>query len=262
MKFDVGLLGRRLVAHLALRRLAAAALVALLGAGRRVEDDDVADARVRRSARRSGSRARAGRPASVGTIDSLGMRYGLTRNAWMPSARPSATATIRTSSSSEPDADDVFDACRRVAYLDLVAPRAASASRLGRRPRPRRRRRASTSAALGLGSRRPEPRPRLGRGGLGLGERLLVDGLARNLVVGRSGGLGGGIVQQTGLRRPPPGRCSGARGRGRACRRGRAGSRAWRAGRRRGRRPRSSRSSASAPGTCAPRRRRTTSCGP
>src|SRR3954464_7252428 len=44
--------------------------------------------------------------ASVGTIDSLGMRYGLTRNAWMPSARPRATATMRTSSSSEPDAGD------------------------------------------------------------------------------------------------------------------------------------------------------------
>ena len=43
---------------------------------------------------------------SVGTIDSLGIRYGLTRKAWMPSASPSATATIRTSSSSEPEADD------------------------------------------------------------------------------------------------------------------------------------------------------------
>ena len=39
--------------------------------------------------------------SSVGTIDSLGMRNGLTRNAWMPSARPSATATIITSSTSE-----------------------------------------------------------------------------------------------------------------------------------------------------------------
>src|SRR4051812_21097303 len=44
--------------------------------------------------------------SSVGTIDSLGMRYGLTRKAWIPRARPSATATIRTSSSSEPEADD------------------------------------------------------------------------------------------------------------------------------------------------------------
>src|SRR5688572_385551 len=42
--------------------------------------------------------------SSVGTIDSDGSRYGLTRKAWMPSARPSATTTIMTSSSSEPDA--------------------------------------------------------------------------------------------------------------------------------------------------------------
>ena len=37
----------------------------------------------------------------VGTIDSLGIRKGLTRNAWMPSASPSATTTIVTSSMSE-----------------------------------------------------------------------------------------------------------------------------------------------------------------
>jgi hypothetical protein len=53
----------------------------------------------------------------VGTIDSLGMRYGLTRKAWMPRARPSATATIRTSSTSEPDADDVLDATPRLLGL-------------------------------------------------------------------------------------------------------------------------------------------------
>src|SRR5215211_3448192 len=44
--------------------------------------------------------------SSVGTIDSDGIRYGLTRNAWMPSASPSATTMIMTSSSSEPEADD------------------------------------------------------------------------------------------------------------------------------------------------------------
>src|SRR3954452_21165995 len=43
---------------------------------------------------------------SVGTIDSDGIRYGLTRNAWMPRARPRATATIMISSSREPDAED------------------------------------------------------------------------------------------------------------------------------------------------------------
>ena len=44
--------------------------------------------------------------SSVGTIDSDGILYGLIRNAWMPSASPSATATIRTSSRSEPEADE------------------------------------------------------------------------------------------------------------------------------------------------------------
>lgn len=39
--------------------------------------------------------------SSVGTIDSLGIRNGLTRKAWMPRAKPSATATIVTSSTSE-----------------------------------------------------------------------------------------------------------------------------------------------------------------
>src|SRR3954447_2348724 len=42
--------------------------------------------------------------ASVGTMDSLGILNGLTRNAWMPRASPSATATIVTSSISEPTA--------------------------------------------------------------------------------------------------------------------------------------------------------------
>ena len=37
----------------------------------------------------------------VGTIDSLGMRNGLTRKAWIPSASPSATTTMMTNSTSE-----------------------------------------------------------------------------------------------------------------------------------------------------------------
>src|SRR5687768_8185320 len=53
---------------------------------------------------------------SVGTIDSLGIRYGLTRNAWMPRARPRATATIRISSSREPEAEDE-------PFLVLATPR-------------------------------------------------------------------------------------------------------------------------------------------
>src|SRR5829696_3489697 len=44
--------------------------------------------------------------SSVGTIDSDGIRYGLTRNAWMPSASPRAMTTIMISSSSELDAEE------------------------------------------------------------------------------------------------------------------------------------------------------------
>ena len=52
--------------------------------------------------------------SSVGTIDSLGIWYGLTRNAWMPSASPRATATITTSSTREPAGDFVrLLACSR-----------------------------------------------------------------------------------------------------------------------------------------------------
>src|SRR5438874_11157762 len=40
--------------------------------------------------------------ASVGSIDPLGMRYGLTMKAWIPSASPSATAMIVTNSIAEP----------------------------------------------------------------------------------------------------------------------------------------------------------------
>src|SRR3954470_17485952 len=43
--------------------------------------------------------------SSVGSIDSLGIRYGLTRKAWIPSASPRATTTIITSSRRELDAD-------------------------------------------------------------------------------------------------------------------------------------------------------------
>ena len=40
--------------------------------------------------------------SSVGSIDPDGIWYGLTMNAWIPSARPSARATIRTSSTNAP----------------------------------------------------------------------------------------------------------------------------------------------------------------
>src|SRR3954454_21026736 len=98
--------------------------------------------------------------SSVGTIDSLGILYGLMRKAWMPSARPSATATMRTSSSSEPEANEALGTSGR-----------------------------GVVGALG-GGRRGGVRPG------GLVERLRVDRLARHLGVRRRGGLGRRIVQQ------------------------------------------------------------------
>src|SRR5436305_15249334 len=38
---------------------------------------------------------------NVGTIDGLGIRNGFTRNFWIPKARPIATATIKTNSTTE-----------------------------------------------------------------------------------------------------------------------------------------------------------------
>src|SRR4051794_34470907 len=115
---------------------------------------------------------------SVGTIDSDGMRYGLTRKAWMPSARPSATTTIRISSTSEPEVDDdpflvVFD---------------FATSRYSR-----------LAGLLVTGGRRLGVRRGLGLGDLGLGERLLVHGLPRDLGVGRSRRLRRGVVEQAAL---------------------------------------------------------------
>src|SRR3954451_20465763 len=108
----------------------------------------------------------------VGTIDSLGIRYGLTRNAWMPRARPRATATMRTSSSSEPDAvDDPF-----LVATGLLVRFIGRGGGLGR--------------GLGLHS----------LGGLGgLRQRLLVHGVAGNLGVRVRGRLGGGVVEQAAL---------------------------------------------------------------
>src|SRR5215213_339029 len=100
---------------------------------------------------------------SVGTIDSLGILYGLIRKAWMPSASPSATATMRTSSRSEPEADEPLEGNSGAGVVG------AAGGRLG-----------------GV---------RLG----GLVDRLRVDGLARHLGVRRRSGLGRGIVQQTSL---------------------------------------------------------------
>ena len=79
-----------------------------VGALRRLEHEDVAAARSRVKCLLSRSTSTRWPIWSVGTIDSLGMRNGLTRNAWIPSARPSATATIVTSSMSEPPAPFFF----------------------------------------------------------------------------------------------------------------------------------------------------------
>ena len=70
--------------------------------------------------------------SSVGTIDSDGIRNGFTRNAWIRSASPSATATIITSSSSEPLALFSFFSLSRRKKLRTV-PRAPARLRL--RPR-------------------------------------------------------------------------------------------------------------------------------
>src|SRR5215213_7534370 len=93
---------------------------------------------------------------SVGTIDSDGMRYGLTRKAWIASASPRATATMRINSTSEPPVEDdpflvVFATSRYSRLAGLLV----------------------TGGRRGLGVS-----GRLGLDGFSLGERLLVHGLA------------------------------------------------------------------------------------
>src|SRR5215204_4988938 len=81
------------------------------------------------------------------------------RKAWIPRARPSATATMRTSSRSEPEADEPLDN----SGLDVVGGLVGGV-RLG-----------------------------------GLLQRLRVDRVAGDLRVGGGSDLGGGVVQQTRL---------------------------------------------------------------
>src|SRR3954447_26856496 len=111
--------------------------------------------------------------SSVGTIDSLGILYGLMRRAWLRSGRPSATATMRTSSSSEPEADEALGTSGRGVVGALGGGRPG-----GVRPR-------------GL-VQRPAGDPPAPH----LVERLRVARLARHLGVRRRGGLGRGIVQE------------------------------------------------------------------
>src|SRR5450755_1926273 len=90
---------------------------------------------------------------SVGSIEPLGIRYGLTTNAWIPNARPSATTTITTSSTIE-----------LVVDFERFAPAFTPARRpWGRLPRRHRHRRGAW--------RHPRPRPGR-RSHLRLGGRL------------------------------------------------------------------------------------------
>src|SRR3954453_20869059 len=107
----------------------------------------------------------------------------------MPSASPSATTTIRTSSRSELDADDFLPSkgLFRVAFTGGLGLALSGGGLLGGR---------SLLGGLCLGrSVCVRGRSRLG-GVRALLERLLVYRPARHLVVGRRGHLGGGIVQQ------------------------------------------------------------------
>src|SRR5688572_16650959 len=132
--------------------------------------------------------------SSVGTIDSDGIRYGFTRNAWMPSARPSATATMSTSSRRELEADEP-DLSRATLLRVVVGRRGLGGlglldgGRLGR-----------LGGLSRLGLRGLDLLDLLDRRDVGrVGERLLVDGVARHLAVRRRRDLGRGIVQQTSL---------------------------------------------------------------
>src|SRR3954470_18264825 len=106
----------------------------------------------------------------VGTIDSEGIREGLTRKAWMPSASPRATATIRTSSISDPEVeedDPFFVATPLYSLAGLLV---------------------TTGRRVGV-----DVRLRLGN--LGFRQRLLVHGLAGDLRVRRRSRLGRGVVE-------------------------------------------------------------------
>ena len=101
--------------------------------------------------------------SSVGTIDSLGMRKGLTRKAWMPSASPSATTTIITNSTSELRA--LFSLLRAaMGFRRPGRPTTWSSSPASavRRQAPARRRQAHRPRRLGPRRpyRRRPPRPR------------------------------------------------------------------------------------------------------
>src|SRR3954452_18385398 len=127
---------------------------------------------------------------SVGTIDSLGIRYGLTRKAWIARARPRATTTMTMSSTNELPADLSFFLASPVGGLTL--------------------RLVGVGVGRGLAGRGSLGGGRLARGLGGRGVRSLDDlGLADDLVLRvthdvdgavAGGGLGlelrDGVVQQ------------------------------------------------------------------
>src|SRR4051794_15094542 len=91
----------------------------------------------------------------------------------MPRARPRATATIMISSSRDPDAEDDPFLVATIFY--------------------------SLACLLVTGGRRLGVRGRVGVSDLGVGERLLVDGLTGNFGVGRCRDLRRRVIQQAAL---------------------------------------------------------------
>ena len=223
---DVRALGGGLVARLAGGRRAAAALVVGLRAGRRVEDDDVADVRV----------GEAGADAvDQHPLADLERRHHRLRR------DPVRLDEERLDAEREPeghrdDQDQLEErAGRRRPALHLYFS-ASAAEASGPRRHPGRRR-----SVASLSPRRGSP-------------RALVPGLRLGASARRRAALGRCRFGAPGSWSRPActtssGSASGARAHARACRCGRAGSRAWRGARRRGRRPRSARSSANGAGT-------------
>src|ERR1041384_7663775 len=96
----------------------------------------------------------------------------------MPSANPRATATMRISSTSEPEVeDDPF-----LVVFDLATSRYSRLAGLF----------VTGGSRLCVGGR-------VGPGGLGPGDGLLVDGLARHFFVDRGRGLRRRVVQHAAL---------------------------------------------------------------
>ena len=147
--------------------------------------------------------------ASVGSIEPLGMRYGLTTNAWTTSAMPSATATTSTSSSSELEPDLPFT--RRGSRA--LRPRPVRRPRL-REPRPQRRRREPQRPREAPRSPHrarapPRRRPRSGAStsgssGAGAVQQLALDDLlgTDRAALADAGALADAVAQVVELRAP------------------------------------------------------------